>query len=422
MMFNRDSWLEILQSLSSNVFRTLLTAFGVFWGIFILVVLLAAGKGLENGVKKSFEGIAANSMFVWTMPTSKAHKGLPLGRNFSFVNEDVQSLKDNFPSLKIVSPRNQLGGFMGSNNVIRGLRTGAFTIYGDYPEYIEQFPIDILKGRFVNPMDIKNKSKVAVIGTGVVNELYDKDEEILGSYLKINGVNFLVVGLFRNRTNFSGNLEEAQKQIFLPFTTFQQVFNRGNEVGWMALTAHDQTPIVDIKDEIFSFLKSRHSVHPEDERAIGGVDLYTEFKKVNGLFLILGVIAYFVGGLVLFSGVVGISNIMLIVVKERTQEIGIRRALGASPWNIKGQILMESIVLTTLAGMVGITAASGTLYAVNAVLESSGAEGIMFSNPSVSLGTVIIALSILIFSGLLAGFIPAQTAIKVKPVDALRAE
>ncbi len=422
MMFSRDNWSEILQSLSSNVFRTILTAFGVFWGIFILVILLAAGKGLENGVKKSFEGIAANSMFIWTMPTSKAYKGLPLGRRFNFVNEDVQALKDNFPSLKIVSPRNQLGGFMGSNNVIRGLRTGAFTIYGDYPEYIDQFPIDILKGRFINPMDIKNKSKVAVIGTGVVNDLYDKEEEILGSYIKINGVNFLVIGLFRNRSNFSGNLEEAQKQIFLPFSTFQQVFNKGNEVGWMALTAEDFAPIVEIKEDVFNFLKNRHLVHPDDDRAIGGVDLYTEFKKVNGLFLILSIIAYFVGSLVLFSGVIGISNIMLIVVKERTQEIGIRRALGATPWKIKGQILMESIVLTTLAGMVGISAASITLYSVNRILDSSGGENIMFANPSVSLVTVIIALLILIFSGLIAGFIPAQTAINVKPVDALRTE
>jgi putative ABC transport system permease protein len=421
-MFSRDNWSEILQSLSSNVFRTILTAFGVFWGIFILVILLAAGKGLENGVKKSFEGIAANSMFIWTMPTSKAYKGLPLGRRFNFVNEDVQALKDNFPSLKIVSPRNQLGGFMGSNNVIRGLRTGAFTIYGDYPEYIDQFPIDILKGRFINPMDIKNKSKVAVIGTGVVNDLYDKEEEILGSYIKINGVNFLVIGLFRNRSNFSGNLEEAQKQIFLPFSTFQQVFNKGNEVGWMALTAEDFAPIVEIKEDVFNFLKNRHLVHPDDDRAIGGVDLYTEFKKVNGLFLILSIIAYFVGSLVLFSGVIGISNIMLIVVKERTQEIGIRRALGATPWKIKGQILMESIVLTTLAGMVGISAASITLYSVNRILDSSGGENIMFANPSVSLVTVIIALLILIFSGLIAGFIPAQTAINVKPVDALRTE
>ena len=208
----------------------------------------------------------------------------------------------------------------------------------------------------------------------------------------------------------------------MPFTTFQQAFNYGDVVGWMALTAKDGASITELKKGIFEFMKSRHSIHPEDDRAIGNFDLYAEYSKIQGLFMILRFIAYFVGTLVLLSGIIGISNIMLIVVKERTKEIGIRRALGATPSAIRGQILTEAIFLTIIAGMFGIAAATGVLGLANMILDSMPSEGMMFANPSVDLTVVFIALLILVGSGLLAGFIPAQTAINVKPVDALRTE
>ena len=195
----------------------------------------------------------------------------------------------------------------------------------------------------------------------------------------------------------------------------------GDTVGWMAVTAKDGYSITALKSEIFEIIKNRHSIHPEDDRAIGNFDLYEQYQKVDGLFIALKIVAYFVGILVLLSGIIGISNIMLIVVKERTKEIGIRRALGASPWSIRGQILMESVFLTIISGMVGISLGAGVIYLVNKVLDANGPVE-MFSNPSVDLGTVIIALFILVFSGLLTGFIPAQNAIKVKPIDALRNE
>lgn len=421
-MFDRDNWNEILEALSANTFRTILTAFGVFWGIFILVILLAAGNGLENGVKRGFDGIATNTMFMWTQTTSKPYKGLPQTRQFDFKNSDVDALKENFPDLLYVSPRNQLGGYQGANNVIRGTKTAAYTIYGDYPELIKQESMAITRGRFVNQQDILNKRKVAIIGQGVINELYDKTEEVIGTYIKINGVNFMVVGVYKYKSQNNGNGEEAQKNIFIPFTTFQQAFNYGDTVGWMALTAKDGSSITDLKDGIINFMKSRHSIHPDDDRAIGKFDLYEEYSKVQSLFTILKFIAFFVGTLVLLSGVIGISNIMLIVVKERTKEIGIRRALGATPRNIRAQILSEAIFLTIIAGMFGIATATGILAILNMVLDSMPSDGMMFANPSVDLFVVFVALLILIGSGLLAGFIPAQTAINVKPVDALRAE
>ncbi|TDI77193.1 MAG: ABC transporter permease [Bacteroidetes bacterium] len=418
-MFSRDRWSEILEALSSNWFRTVLTAFGVIWGIFILVILLAASKGLENGVKADFGNIATNTMFMWTQSISKPYKGLPKGRRFRYRIGDVQAIKDNVPNMRFVSPRNQLGGFGGSNNVVRGLNTGAFNVYGDYPEIIQQQPMDITSGRFINYGDMNEKRKVAIIGEGVKTSMYGLGEDPIGTYLKINGVNFMVVGTYKKKSQ-GGDDEEDQKEIYVPFTSFSQAFNQGDKVGWMAITAEDGSSITQLKEQIFDVIKERHSIHPDDNRAIGNFDIYQQYSRIEGLFFALRLIAYFVGSLVLISGIIGISNIMLIVVKERTKEIGIRRALGATPWSIRGQVLLESIFLTIISGMMGITFGAFIIYIVNLILDANGPVD-MFANPSVDIKVVIIALTVLIVSGLMAGLIPAQNAIKVKPVDALRA-
>ncbi len=422
-MFSRDKWNEIIEALSANPFRTLITAFGVFWGIFILVILLSASQGLQNGIKRQMGGLSTNTMFMWTSSTSKPYKGLPQGRNYNFKNGDVDAIKRDIDGLLYVSPRNQLGGFRGSNNVVRGTKTGAYNVYGDYPEFILQQPMDILQGRFINYGDIENRRKVTVIGEGVIRELYAPGEEVLGSYIKVQGVNFMVVGVYKSISNMGGDAEESQKQLFIPFTTFQQAFNYGDIVGWMTITAEDNKPITDLKESIFKLLKNRHTIDPTDDRAVGHFDLYQEFKKINGLFSILTAVSYIVGIFILGSGIIGIVNIMLIIVKERTQEIGIRRALGATPAVIIKQILTESVVLSLVAGMAGIIFASLVLWLINFGLEQApNSDQIPIVNPSVSLGVVVIALLILVVAGLLAGLIPAITAIKVKPIDALRTE
>jgi putative ABC transport system permease protein len=419
-MFNKDRWREIIEVLTSNLFRTILTAFGVFWGILILIILLAAGKGLENGIKSGFGDIATNTMFMWTQTTTKEFQGLPKGRRFAFKIEDVASLKENIPNLRFITPRNQLGGFRGENNVVKGVKVGAFNVYGDYSEIIQQDPMTITLGRFINQADIDEKRKIAIIGEGVKTALYDKDEEVLGSFIKIQGVNFMVVGTYQKKNN-NGNGEESQKEIFVPFTAFSQAFNKGNDVGRMAITANDGSSITSLKESIITLIKKNRKIHPGDDRAIGNFDLYQEFNRVESLFTAMRLIAYFVGILVLISGIIGVSNIMLIVVKERTKEIGIRRALGEWPWSIQLQILMESIFLTIISGMAGIIMGALFIFGVNSLLDAVGPVD-MFLNPSVSLEVVLIALAILIVSGLLAGFIPAQSAIKVKPIDALRVE
>ncbi|MEO0572315.1 MAG: ABC transporter permease [Bacteroidota bacterium] len=419
-MFNRDRWKEILEVLTTNWFRTVLTAFGVFWGIFILIVLLAAGKGLENGINADFGDIATNTMFMWTRRTTKPYEGLPKDRRFEFQREDVQTIRDNVPNLRFISPRNELGGFnSGGNNVVRGLNAGAYNVYGDYPEIINQDPMTVTSGRFINYNDINEKRKIAIIGQGVMNDLYEKGEEVLGTYIKIQGVNFLVVGTYKKNTSDGG--ERAQKEIFVPFTAFSQAFNRGEEVGWMAITARDGSSISVLKEKIIEVMKNKHKVHPEDNRAIGHFDLYEQYNRVESLFAGIRWIAIIVGTFVLISGIIGVSNIMLIVVKERTKEIGIRRALGESPWSIKKQILMESIFLTIISGMTGIIFGSLIIYGINSLLDSVGPVD-MFLNPSVSIGVVTSALTVLIISGLLAGFIPANSAIRVRPIEALRNE
>jgi len=419
-MFNRDRWNEILEVLTSNWFRTVLTAFGVFWGIFILILLLAAGKGLENGIRQDFGDIATNTMFMWTQRVSKSYQGMAKGRRFNYRLDDVSDIREKVPNLRFISPRNQLGGFRGSNNVTRGLNTGAFDVYGDYPEIIKQEPMEITHGRFINYNDIDEKRKVAIIGNAVKTTLYELGEEVIGSYIKINGVNFMVIGIYKKK-NSGGNGEQAQKQIFVPFTSFSQAFNMGDRVGWMAITAVDGTPITSIKNQIFDIVKENHKIHPEDQQAVGHFDLYQQFSRVENLFMALRVIAYFVGILVLLSGVIGVSNIMLIVVKERTKEIGIRRALGASPGNIRAQILTESVFLTIISGMAGIVFGALIIYGINYGLDMSGPVD-MFVNPSVDLRVISAALTILIVSGLFAGLIPAQNAIKVRPIDALKTE
>ncbi len=419
-MFNRDRWSEILEVLTSNWLRTLLTAFGVFWGIFILILLLSAGKGLENGIRQDFGDIATNTMFMWTRRVSKSYQGMSKGRRFNYRLSDVEDIRQNVPDLRFISPRNQLGGFNGANNVVRGLKTGAYNVYGDYPEIINQDPLDITSGRFINYSDINDKRKVAIIGQGVQSGLYEKGESPIGTYIKIQGVNFMVIGTYKKKST-GGNGEEDQKQIYIPFTSFAQAFNKGDRVGWMVITANDGTPITEIKSKIFDIVKKNHKIHPDDQRAIGYFDLYEQYRKVESLFMALKVIAYFVGILVLLSGVIGVSNIMLIVVKERTKEIGIRRALGASPGNIRNQILTESVFLIIISGMAGIVFGAILIYVLNYVLDIMGPID-MFANPSVDLRVITTALLILLVSGLLAGLIPAQNAIKLKPVDALRSE
>jgi putative ABC transport system permease protein len=420
-MFDLDRWQEIYYVLRSNRLRTFLTAFGVFWGIFMLVIMLGSGNGLENGVTQNFGDMATNSVFMWTQQTSVPYKGFPRGRRFYYENQDIRALRTGIPEIRYLAPRIQAGGFMQSDNVVRGLKTGGFSIMGDYPEINMIDPLNLVQGRFINYLDISEKRKVAVIGYRVVEILFNKDENPINQYIRINGVYFKVVGIFKSkRTGEQAN--QDNQNIYLPFTTLQKTYNYGDVVGFFAITSKEGIPVAVVENKAIEILKRRHSIAPGDVSAIGHFNLEDEYRKMRGLFSGIRWLVWIVGTGTLLAGIIGVSNIMLVVVKERTREIGIQRALGATPFNIITQIITESVVLTTFAGYFGLVVGVGLLELINYLLDKSGANTEMFLHPGVNFQVAVTALSILILSGALAGFIPARRAISVKPIDALRYE
>jgi putative ABC transport system permease protein len=401
MLFERDNWQEIFATIRKNKLRTFLTMLGVFWGIFMLVIMLGSGNGLRNGIMKDFGGTATNSFYIWAQTTTKAYKGMKPGRNFNYNLEDYEALKQ-LPELDVVSPMNQLGGYEGGNNVVRGLKTVAAEIQANYPNTTQIAQVKLKEGRFLNENDLREKRKICVIGPRIAETLYKKGEQIIGTYVRINGVYFKVIGL----TNPDAGGDEGRQQvqrINVPFTTFQSAFNFGDNVGWFAIKSKDNISAEVSEKKVMAILKSRHKISPEDMKAIGHFNLEVEFNKLKGLF----------------SGVIGISNIMLIVVKERTKEIGVKRALGAVPSQIIGQIVVESVFLTSFAGYFGLVCGIFLLELLDSAIGNSGQ---MFMNPTVDLKVALISLTVLIVSGAFAGLIPASKAIAIKPVEALRSE
>lgn len=412
-MFDIDKWQEILHTIRKNKLRTIITMLGVAWGIFMLVILLGAGKGFENGVNKQFD-IAKNAVFVWSQRTSIEYKGLKPGRFIRFTNDDVFAIRNEIPEMGVVAPRNQL---FGSFTVNRDTKSASFSVFGEYPDYTKVRPTIITDGRFINDLDIKDRRKVCVIGKRVQELLFKDGENPMGQYIKVKGVSFKVVGVFKGVAKGDDAQQEAET-IFLPSTTLQYTFNQLNTVHFFALTPKDGVPAKIIETKVKNLLAKRHYVHPDDVKAFGSANVEEEFQRVQGLFFIIGAFSWFVGILTIVAGVVGVSNIMLIVVKERTKEIGIRKALGATPMSIISLILQESIVITSLAGYVGLIGGIGVLELVN----STGAEGPFFSNPEVDLQAAIAATVTLVVSGTLAGLIPAKRAASVRPVVALSEE
>lgn len=417
MIFEKDNWQEIFATIRKNKLRTFLTMLGVFWGIFMLVIMLGSGNGLRNGILRGFEGTATNSFFCWAQPTNKAYMGYKPGRRYNFNTTDVEALK-RLPDLDIVHPMNQLGGHDESNNVVRGLKTVACEILAGYPNYSHINSVKIEKGRFINDNDIQEKRKVCIIGPRVAEVLYKKDEEVIGSYIRINGVYFKVVGL-TIVTGSGGEAREQAQRIIVPFSTFSNAFNYGNIVGWFAIKVKKDIPAEKAEKKVISVLKERHNIAPEDMKAIGHWNMAVEYNKLSGLFIGIETLIWFVGAGTLLAGVIGISNIMLIVVKERTKEIGVKRALGAVPAQIIGQIVLESVFLTSISGYFGLLSGIGLMELLDSAMGDSGET---FVNPTVDLSVALIALTILIISGALAGLIPASKAIAIKPVEALRAE
>jgi putative ABC transport system permease protein len=417
-LIDRDHWREIYETLRGNKLRTFLTAFGVFWGIFMLMVMIGSGNGLATGVLTNFSDGATNSFFVWAQSTSKPWRGLPRGRGIQLDTGDTEAIRREIPEAAVVCPRNQLGGFQGGNNVTRGTKSGAFSVMGDLPEIAKLQSVRVVEGRFLNPLDVDERRKVAVIGERVRQVLFGRGEPALGEHIRINGVYFRVIGVFKPRRS-QGMEEDADQTIFVPFTTFQSAFNYGQRVGWFAITSRDGIPASVVESKVLTLLRERHRVAPDDLRALGHFNMEEEYNQLQGLFAGIRALIWIVGIGTLAAGAIGVSNIMLVIIRERTNEIGIRRAVGATPFTVMSQIVFEALVLTTAAGYLGLFAGIAAIELAAAAL--SGTEMIGFKDPQVPLASAFFTLLVLVASGILAGLVPAVRAVRINTVEALRA-
>jgi putative ABC transport system permease protein len=411
-LFDSDTWQEIYGSIRKNKVRTSITIIGVLWGIFLLVVLLGATRGLENSFNKLFGNFATNSVFVWTQSTDTPFKGFQEGRRFTLNMNDIEVLKSEYSEeIKFLAPRNQT-----SNLIIRDFKTGTFKVSGDFPILDQIQKKKLIYGRFINQNDISSTAKVTVISEDMYKQLFEIDEFPIGQYIKINSINYKVIGVYKpsNTIDFDGDTA------YVPFSTFKKVYNTANNIDWMMITANEGTDIEQMESDVLLTLKGLHKVHPDDERAFGSANLGKEIGKVTGFITGMQFLTWFVGIATLIAGVFAIGNILLITVKERTKEIGIRRALGATPKSIRQQIILESVFLTTVAGMLGIILGAFVLFIIDTAFGQG--EDAALVNPTVDIPIIFIAFATLIVLGTAIGIIPAHMATVVKPIEALREE
>ncbi|ETN94369.1 putative ABC transport system permease protein [Zhouia amylolytica] len=418
-VFDRDTWQEIFSSIGKNRLRTIITMVGVLWGIFIYIALSGSAKGLDNGFERAFENVAMNSMFVWAQQTSIPYAGFKTGRPLQLKLSDAEILQQRVPQIEFIAPRNAKGVFGGGgSNIVRGQKTGSFNIYGDFPVFTKIATKKIYDGgRFINDDDITYERKVCVIGERTQKELFEEDESPLGEYIRIDNIYFQVVGVHKF---VPGGGFESDSDIYIPFTTYRKLYNTGENVDWFSIAAYRNVDVLKVEEDIKTTLKRVHKVDPEDERAFGSFNLGEMFGRIMGFAKGMTFLSLIVGIATIIAGVVGIGNILLITVKERTKELGVRRALGATPKEVRSQIILESVFLTMLAGIVGIVLGAGLLAGINALTKDM--TDFPYTNPTVPIPYVIGALLIMVVLGLLIGLIPAQRAVSIKPIDALREE
>ncbi|NMH87574.1 ABC transporter permease [Flavivirga algicola] len=410
-LFDRDTWQEVYDSFSKNKLRSVLTMVGVWWGILLLIGLLGSARGLENSFNRLFGDFATNSVFIWGQNTGKPFKGFQEGRRVQLSLRDTKLIKENVEGIEFVVPRSQ-----NQATVVRNFLSGSFRIAGDYPLLDKVEKKKLIHGRFINQNDIDFDKKVVVLSEDVYKQLFEKNENAIGAYVQINNINFKVIGMFKTSNINMG----PPIDMHIPFTTFQGIYNTGDKIGWMMITGELEYDIVQIEKDAKLLLKNLNDIHPKDNRALGSANAGKEIGKVTGFLTGMQFLTWFVGIATLIAGVFAIGNILLITVKERTKEIGVRRALGATPFEIKRQIVVEAVFLTLVAGILGIISGGWILIGLDAAYGQGDDAAIV--NASVSIAVVFIALIILVILGTLIGLIPAFKATSVKPIEALREE
>ena len=407
--FNRDILQELTEAITRNRTRSILTGFGVFWGIFMLLILMGGGKGVKDEITMQFDGFATNSGFIGAMQTSKPYKGFKSGRSWELETKDIEKLKQNIPEVKAVSPMVSVW----SSKAVFGLNEASCHAKGVRPDYTEIEAPKIKYGRYLNEIDVLQERKVCVIGKSVYTNLFEEGEDPCGKFIQIDGISYMVVGVdyAQGGISINGNSSES---VTIPITVIQKIYNRGEDIDILCLTAKDGFKIKDILEKAKTILARNHYFDPDDKKAIMTLNLELLFGIMDNLFKGVNLLIWIVGFGTILAAVIGVSNIMMVSVKERTTEIGIRRAIGATPGVIITQIMEESVLLTLVSGMIGIIVSVGIL----SIVDMTSSDGSF----QVSFGSAMVVLSILLVLGVLAGLAPAKRAMEIKPVDAMREE
>lgn len=415
-----DSLQEILFSLRQNKLRTGLTAFGVFWGILMLILLLGAGRGMEKAFSEGWSNDVADSIWIFPSTTSVPYMGLPVGRQIQLNQADMAAIRQQIPGVRFLSSENPLGSFINSDiSITYGTKSGSFGVLGVADQYFnikEKVRFD--DGRRLNYLDEDDNRKVVVIGTRVSERLFTTHLEAIGKEIQINGISFKVIGIFFDK----GNQGRMSERIYMPVTAFKKAFGGGQVVDLITVRPKAGVDGIKLEEDIMALLKQRHKISPEDVRAIEVTNKAREAEEVNAMFTGLNMFIWLVGIGTLLAGIVGVSNIMIITVKERTREIGIRKALGANPNAIVGSLLFESILVTSVAGYSGLVLGVAILEGVSALFTKMKIELPFFQQPEIDLGIAVSALMLLIAAGVIAGLMPALRAARITPIEAMKAE
>lgn len=412
-MFDLDKWQEIILSLRKHKLRTGLTAFGVFWGIFMLVLLLGAGNGLRNGAEYEFRDDATNSLWIYPARTSVAYKGLAKNREVKFDNSDYDLLKG-LEGTEYITGRYYIPSLL--ENMVYNNKNYTFSVRCVHPDHqvLENTIID--DGRYINDLDIKSTRKVVVLGKLVVKEIFPNENPI-GKYIQIGGISFLIVGVFSDTGG-----DDEMRMVYIPITTAQSCFSEISPINQIMLTTGDAKlkEVLTIEKNIVKKLAEKHAFDPEDPQALRIRNRVQHFQSILSLFAMIRLFIWIVGVGSIIAGVIGVSNIMLIVVKDRTKEIGIRKALGATPASVISMILQEAVLITSVAGYLGMALGIGLIHLIRTTMDTYKIDGGFFKDPQIEIGMVVAATITVVVAGAIAGLIPALKAARISPVEAMR--
>ena len=417
MRIDSDQWSEIFDSLSRNKLRSFLTAFGIFWGIFMLVLLMGGGRGLESMLGQVFTGFASNAGFVASMNTTKPYKGLKEGRSWSLDLKDIDRVKSSVPEVDVCTGTSNHWG----SSAVKGDQSLSVSLSGIFPEYYEIDNPRIKVGRRLNDIDVMKNRKVCVVGARIVETLFPGKTDACGEKIQIDGITYTIVGQSgRSGDGISLN-GNPLTTVEIPFTTLCRAYGRSDKIEMLCVTARKGFKMSEVQEKIGALVRNAHSVHPADKQAVLFINTEAVFTVMDDLFNGISILVWMIGLGTLLSGAIGVSNIMMVTVKERTTEIGIRRAIGATPTDILQQILSESMTLTLIAGLSGITFSVLILQLVEKIVHTNN-DALSNATFQISFWLAIGASIIIALLGIAAGLGPAFRAMKIKPVDAMREE